>query len=142
MSAADNKATARRWYEEVFNAGNLDLIHELFAPNFVDHDPVNPLPGLEGVRQVVGMYRGAFPDLHITVEDWVAEGDKVVTRFRAQGTHKGPLMGIPPTEKQVTVTGIDMLGFEHGKISEHWGNRDDLGMLQQLGAVPAPGQVR
>jgi steroid delta-isomerase-like uncharacterized protein len=142
MSAEDNKATARRWYEEVFNAGNLDLIHELFAPNFVDHDPVNPLPGLEGVRQVVGMYRGAFPDLHITVEDWVAEGDKVVTRFRAQGTHKGPLMGIPPTEKQVTVTGIDMLGFEHGKISEHWGNRDDLGMLQQLGAVPAPGQVR
>ena len=142
MSAEDNKAIARRWYEEVFNAGNLDLIHELFAPNFVDHDPVNPLPGLEGVRQVVGMYRGAFPDLHITVEDWVAEGDKVVTRFRAQGTHKGPLMGIPPTEKQVTVTGIDMLGFEHGKISEHWGNRDDLGMLQQLGAVPAPGQVR
>jgi steroid delta-isomerase-like uncharacterized protein len=142
MSAEDNKATARRWYEEVFNAGNLDLIHELFAPNFVDHDPVNPLPGLEGVRQVVGMYRGAFPDLHIRVEDWFAEGDKVVTRFRAQGTHKGPLMGIPPTEKQVTVTGIDMLGFEHGKISEHWGNRDDLGMLQQLGAVPAPGQVR
>jgi steroid delta-isomerase-like uncharacterized protein len=142
MSAEDNKATARRWYEEVFNAGNLDLIHELFAPNFVDHDPVNPLPGLEGVRQVVGIYRGAFPDLHITVEDWVAEGEKVVTRFRAQGTHKGPLMGIPPTEKQVTVTGIDMLGFEHGKISEHWGNRDDLGMLQQLGAVPAPGQVR
>ena len=142
MSAEDNKATARRWYEEVFNAGNLDLIHELFAPNFVDHDPVNPLPGLEGVRQVVGMYRGAFPDLHITVEDWVAEADKVVIRFRAQGTHKGPLMGIPPTEKQVTVTGIDMLGFEHGKISEHWGNRDDLGMLQQLGAVPAPGQVR
>jgi steroid delta-isomerase-like uncharacterized protein len=142
MSAEDNKATARRWYEEVFNAGNLELIHELFAPNFVDHDPVNPLPGLEGVRQVVGMYRGAFPDLRITVEDWVAEGDKVVTRFRAQGTHKGPLMGIPPTEKQVMVTGIDMLGFEHGKISEHWGNRDDLGMLQQLGAVPAPGQVR
>ena len=142
MSAEDNKATARRWYEEVFNAGNLDLIHELFAPNFVDHDPVNPLPGLDGVRQVVGMYRGAFPDLHITVEDWVAEGDKVVTRFRAQGTHKGPLLGITPTEKQVTVTGIDMLGFEHGKISEHWGNRDDLGMLQQLGAVPAPGQVR
>ena len=142
MSAEDNKAIARRWYEEVFNAGNLDLIHELFAPNFVDHDPVNPLPGLQGVRQVVGIYRGAFPDLHITVEDWVAEGDKVVTRFRAQGTHKGPLMGIPPTEKQVTVTGIDMLGFEHGKIAEHWGNRDDLGMLQQLGAVPAPGQVR
>ena len=139
MSVEDNKATARRWYEGVFNNGNLDLINGLFAPNFVDHDPVNPLPGLEGVRQVVIMYRSAFPDLHITVEDWVAEGDKVVTRFRAQGTHRGALMGIPPTGKQVTVTGIDVLEFKNGKIAEHWGNRDDLGMLQQLGVIPSMG---
>ena len=103
MSVEDNKATTRRWYEGVFNNGNLDLINELFAPNFVDHDPVNPLPGLEGVRQVVIMYRSGLPDLHITVEDWVAEGDKVVTRFRSQGTHGGALMGVPPTGKQVTV---------------------------------------
>lgn len=140
MSAEDNKATARRWYQGVFNEGNLDLIPELFTSNFVDHDPVNPLPGQDGIRQVVGLYRGAFPDLHITIEDWIAEGDKIVTRFKAQGTHSGPLMGIAPTGKQVTVTGIDILGFEHGKISEHWGNRDDLGMLQQVGAIPAPGQ--
>ena len=139
MSVEDNKATARRWYEGVFNKGNLDLINGLFAPNFVDHDPVNPLPGLEGVRQVVTMYRSAFPDLHITVEDWVAEGDKMVTRFRAQGTHSGALMGVPPTGKQVTVTGIDVLGFKNGKIAEHWGNRDDLGMLQQLGVIPSMG---
>ncbi len=139
MSVEDNKATARRWYEGVFNNGNLDLINGLFAPNFVDHDPVNPLPGLEGVRQVVTMYRSAFPDRHITVEDWVAEGDKVVTRFRAQGTHSGALMGVPPTGKQVTVTGIDVLGFKNSKIAEHWGNRDDLGMLQQLGVIPSMG---
>ena len=139
MSVEDNKATTRRWYEGVFNNGNLDLINELFAPNFVDHDPVNPLPGLEGVRQVVIMYRSALPDLHITVEDWVAEGDKVVTRFRSQGTHGGALMGVPPTGKQVTVIGIDVLGFENGKITEHWGNRDDLGMLEQLGVIPAMG---
>ena len=139
MSVEDNKATTRRWYEGVFNNGNLDLINELFAPNFVDHDPVNPLPGLEGVRQVVIMYRSGLPDLHITVEDLVAEGDKVVARFRAQGTHGGALMGVPPTGKQVTVTGIDVLGFENGKIAEHWGNRDDLGMLQQLGVIPSMG---
>jgi steroid delta-isomerase-like uncharacterized protein len=141
MSAEENKATARRWYDGVFNTGNLDLINGLFAPNFVDHDPVNPLPGLEGVRQVVTMYRTAFPDLQITVEDWIAEGDKVVTRFRAQGTHQGPLMGMPPTQRRVTVTGIDILGFENGKITEHWGNRDDLGMMQQLGVIPSPGQA-
>jgi steroid delta-isomerase-like uncharacterized protein len=141
MSTEENKATARRWYEGVFNAGNMDLINGLFAPNFVDHDPVNPLPGLEGVRQVVTMYRTAFPDLYITVEDWIAEGDKVVTRFMAQGTHQGPLMGMPPTQRRVTVTGIDILGFENGKITEHWGNRDDLGMMQQLGVIPSPGQA-
>ncbi len=141
MSAEDNQATARRWYEGVFNEGNLELIDELFAPTFVDHDPVNPLPGLQGVRQVIGMYRGAFPDLHITVEDWIMEGDKIVTRFRAEGTNQGSFMGLPPTGKHVTVTGIDILGFEHGKIAEHWGNRDDLGMLQQLGVVPPPGQA-
>jgi steroid delta-isomerase-like uncharacterized protein len=142
MSAENNKATAQRWYEEVFNGGNLSVIDELFSPNFRDYDPVNPAPGLEGVRQVVGMYRGAFPDLHITIEDWVAEGDKVVARFTARGTNKGPLMGMPSTGKQATVAGIDILGFENGKIVAHWGNRDELGMLQQLGLAPAPGQAR
>ena len=139
MSVEDNKATARRWYEEVFNAGNMDLIHELFAPNFVDHDPVNPLPGLEGVRQVVGMYRGAFPDLHITVEDQVAEGDKVVTRYTTRGTHQGPFMGIPPTGKHITVTGIVITRFANGQEVEEWANADYLGLLQQIGAIPTPG---
>ena len=141
MSTEKNKDVASRWYEEVFNTGNVELINELFATNFVERDPSNPVPGLEGVRQLVMMYRSGFPDLHITIEDWVVEGDKVAARFTARGTHKGPLMGVPPTGKQTTITGIDILRFENGKIAEHWGNQDLLGMLQQLGAIPAPEQV-
>ena len=141
MSSETNKAIAHRWYEEVFNTGNLALISELFAPNFVDHDPSNPLPGLEGLGQLVSMYRGAFPNLHFTIEDELSEGDKLVTRFVARGTHNGPLMGIPPSGKQAIVTGIDILRFESGKIVEHWGNQDLLGMMQQIGAIPAPAQA-
>jgi steroid delta-isomerase-like uncharacterized protein len=140
MSAENNTTVASQWYGEVFNAGKLELINELFASNFVDHDPSNPLPGLEGVRQLVSMYRGAFPDLHLTIEDEITEGDKIVTRFTGRGTHKGLLMGIPPTGKRVTITAIDILRFENGKIVEHWGNQDLLGMMQQLGVIPAPGQ--
>jgi steroid delta-isomerase-like uncharacterized protein len=141
MQTETNTTVASRWYEEVFNAGNLALIDELFAPNFVDHDPSNPLPGLEGVRQLVSMYRGAFPDLHLTIDDEITEGDKVVTRFTGRGTHMGPLMGIPPSGKRVTITAIDILRFENGRIAEHWGNQDLLGMMRQLGAIPpVPGQ--
>lgn len=140
MQTENNTTVASRWYEEVFNAGKIELIDELFAPNFVDHDPSNPLPGLEGVRQLVSMYRGAFPDLHLTIDDEITEGDKVVTRFTGRGTHKGPLMGIPPTGKRVTITAIDILRFENGRIAEHWGNQDLLGMMRQLGVIPAPGQ--
>ena len=140
MQVETNTTVASRWYEEVFNAGNVALIDELFAPDFVDHDPSNPLPGLEGVRQLVSMYRGAFPDLHLTIEDEITEGDKIVTRFTGRGTHKGSLMGIPPTGKRATITAIDILRFEHGRIAEHWGNQDLLGMMRQLGVIPAPGQ--
>lgn len=140
MQEETNTTVASRWYEEVFNAGKLELIDELFTPGFVDHDPSNPLPGLEGVRQLVSMYRGAFPDLHLTIEDEITAGDKIVTRFTGRGTHKGSLMGIPPTGKRVTITAIDILRFENGRIAEHWGNQDLLGMMQQIGVIPAPGQ--
>lgn len=140
MQVETNTTVASRWYEEVFNAGKIELIDELFAPNFVDHDPGNPLPGFEGLRQLVSMYRSAFPDLRLTIEDEITEGDRVVTRFTGRGTHKGPLMGIPPTGKRVTITAIDILRFENGRIVEHWGNQDLLGMMQQLGVIPAPGQ--
>lgn len=140
MQVETNTTVASRWYEEVFNAGKIELIDELFVSNFVDHDPSNPLPGLDGVRQLVSMYRSAFPDLRLTIEDEITEGDRVVTRFTGRGTHKGPLMGIPPTGKRVTITAIDILRFENGRIAEHWGNQDLLGMMQQLGVIPAPGQ--
>jgi len=92
------------------------------------------------MKQFVSMYLTAYPDTHFTIEDQIAEGDTVVTRWTARGTHKGPLMGIPPTGKQVTVTGISIGRVVNGKTVEGWSNYDTLGMMQQLGVVPAPGQ--
>lgn len=137
----ENKALARRVIEGCFNQGNLALADELFAPDYVDHDAPPGFPaGVEGFKQQVTMYRTAFPDVHITIEDQVTEGDKIVTRWSARGTHQGELMGIPPTNKEVTVTGIAIDRIDRGKIVEHWEIFDQLGMMQQLGVVPAPGE--
>jgi steroid delta-isomerase-like uncharacterized protein len=140
MSTEENKALSRRLIEEVWNQGKLAVIDELVAPNYVDHDPTGPIHGPEGFKQFVSMYLTAYPDTHFTIEDQIAEGDTVVTRWTARGTHKGPLMGIPPTGKQVTVTGISIGRVVNGKTVEGWSNYDTLGMMQQLGVVPAPGQ--
>lgn len=139
MSAA-NKALARRLTEEAFNAGNLEVTDELIARDFVGHDPALPedLRGPAGVRESIAGYRAAFPDLHLAVEAQIAEGDTVVTRWRAVGTHQGELMGMPATGKQGTVTGITIDRIADGKIAESWTNWDTLGLMQQLGAVPAP----
>jgi steroid delta-isomerase-like uncharacterized protein len=135
-----NKAIVRRIYDEVINKGNLALFDQLVAPDVIEHEA---LPGFasdrEGVKQFFTMFRAAFPDLHFTAEDMIAEGDKVATRITVNGTHKGEFMGIAPTGKQITMTGIDILRFADGKVVEHWGNTDDLGMMQQLGVVPAMG---
>jgi len=141
MSTEQHKAMDRRVYEEVWNEGSLDVIDELVAANYIDHDP-NPtstLEGLEGLKHSITMYRTAFPDVHFTVEDQIAEGDTVVTRWTARGTHQGPLMGIPPTGKQAMVTGISITRVASGKVVESWTNFDALGLLQQLGAVPSMG---
>ncbi len=140
MSTEENKALSRRFIEEVWNQGKLAVIDELVAPNYVDHDPTGPIHGPEGMKQFVSMYLAAYPDTHFTIEDQIAERDTVVTRWTARGTHKGPLMGIPPTGKQVTVTGISIDRVVNGKLVEDWSNYDALGMMQQLGVVPAPGQ--
>ncbi len=140
MSTEENKALSRRLIEEVWNQGNLAVIDELTAPNYVDHDPTRPIHGPEGMKQFVSMYLTAYPDTHFTIEDQIAEGDRVVTRWTARGTHKGPLMGIPPTGKQVTVAGISIDRVVNGKLVEDWSSYDALGMMQQLGVVPAPGQ--
>lgn len=135
----ENKAVARRVQEEAFNQGNLAIIDELVSADYVDHDLPPGFPaGREGFKQMVAMYRAAFPDVQMTIEDVVAEGDKVVIRWAAKGTHKGELMGIPPTNKQVTVTGVDINRLAGGKLAEHWGNFDQMGMMQQLGVIPSP----
>jgi len=142
MSSEENRSLTRRFYEEVWNKGNLDAVADLLTSDFVDHAAPPGFPqGLEGAKQVFMMYRGAFPDFRLTVEDVIAEGDKVVARWVTQGTHQGELMGIPPTGKRATVTGIDVFRFAGGKIAEHWAQFDMLGMLQQLGVIPAPGQA-
>ena len=139
IMSEQNKALARRAIEEVFNQGKLEAIHELTAGNAVFHDPSVPggkFEGPEGFKQFTQIYRNAFPDIKLTINDQIAEGDKVVTRWTGTGTHKGELMGIPPTGKHSTVTGITLQRFEGGKVAESWFNYDNLGMLQQLGVVP------
>jgi steroid delta-isomerase-like uncharacterized protein len=138
-----NKALTRRFYEEGWNQGNLAVFDELLASNHVLHDPGFPEPihGLEGFKQYYASYRTAFPGNQLTVEDYIAEGDTVVSRWTGRGTHKGDLMGIAPTGKQVTVTGISIQRIANGKIVEEWSNYDMLGMLQQLGVASMPGQA-
>jgi steroid delta-isomerase-like uncharacterized protein len=135
----DNKAIARRFFELV-NERNLDGFADIIAPNAVDHDPYNPVEGQgpDVARQAMEGYIKAFPDLRMTVDDQVAEGDRVATRWTGTGTHEGDLMGIQGSGKQATVTGISIDRFEDGKIVESWSNWDTLGMLQQTGAIPAP----
>jgi len=140
-STEANKASVRRFYYEVFNKKNRAAIDEFIAPNHVDHAAPPGLPGgIEGAKQTLTMYLTAFPDLHFTVEDLIAEGDKVVARITARGTQQGAFMGIPPTGKQVTVTVIDINRIVGDKSVEHWLEMDTLGLLQQLGVVPMPGQ--
>lgn len=140
MSAEENKAVTRRFLEEIFTAGNLALVEELFAPDYVLHDPSVPqeVRGPEGMKQYVAMYRAAYPDTRFTIEDQIAEGDEVVTRWVGRGTHQGELMGIAPTGRVVTVTGIEIDRIAGGKIEETWVSYDALGMMQQLGVVPSP----
>ena len=132
-----NKATFRRLVDEVFNQGKLETADEL-GTGYIEHSPMpGQSPGVEGFKEIVRMFRGAFPDLRMTIDDLIAEGDQVVARMTTTGTHKGPFMGMAPTGKRVKVSEIHILRFGNGKVLEHWGLADDLGMMQQLGAVPA-----
>jgi steroid delta-isomerase-like uncharacterized protein len=134
-----NKAIARRALE-IFGSGNVDELDKLVSEDAVDHDTQNPNAGIhgpEGAKRTAGLYRAAFPDLKITVEDQIAAGDKVVTRWTAVGTQDGDLAGLPASGRSATVTGITIDRIDGGKIVESWGNWDTMGMMQQLGAVPA-----
>ncbi len=141
MTTEANKASARRFVDEVVNRGNLALIDELLAPDFIDHSaPPGVPPNREGAKSFFAMLRGAFPDLHSTVDDQIAEGDKVAQRITAHGTMKGEFAGMPPSGKSATWQSIHILRFANGKTVEHWAVQDQLGMLQQLGFAEAPGQ--
>jgi len=141
MLTETNKTVSRRLFEEVWSKGNLALLNEIIATDHVNSGP-GTLPGLpngpEGTKQFVTVYRNAFPDVDFTINEQIAEGDKVVTRWTAQGTHKGELMGTPATGKSATVTGISVDRLVNGKIAESWGIFDQFGMLQQLGVIPTP----
>jgi steroid delta-isomerase-like uncharacterized protein len=137
----ESKALIQRFVEEAFNKGNLGVADEVYASDFVSHESSGPVErGPEYVKGFVGTYRDAFPDGRTTVEDSIAEGDKVAYRWTFRGTHRGELMGIAPTEKQVTITGITVDRISGGKIEEEWNNFERLGVLRQLGAVPPQGQ--
>jgi len=124
----------------VINKKNLAAIDEFIDPQLVDHTLPPGMPaGMEGQRQVFSMYTTAFPDTHFTVEDMIAEGDRVVARLSVSATQHGAFMGLPPTGKHVRFTGIDIIRIAGGKLVEHWGEMDMLGLLQQLGVVPLPG---
>jgi steroid delta-isomerase-like uncharacterized protein len=125
--------------EEVFNKGNLKAVDEYMASNIIEHNPFpGQGPGVEGFKQGLAVFREAFPDLHCVVDDVFAAADKVVMRTTMKGTHKGSFMNMPPTGKQVSVEGIDIVRMSGGKAVEHWGILDALTMMQQLGAIPTP----
>jgi steroid delta-isomerase-like uncharacterized protein len=140
--SAENKSLARRALDELWTKGNLAAVDQLYSEKCVFHDLGSPddIRGRDGLKQFARMYRTACPDLQCTVEDVVAEGDKVAVRWVSRGTHKGDLMGIAPTGKQVTFRGIQMLRISKGKIEEEWAGFNTLGALQEIGAVPRLGQ--
>jgi len=135
----DHAATIRRMYD-LLSAGDIDGFGDLIADDFVEHEETPGLePTKEGVKQFFHMYRAAFPDLRMEPQDVLASGDKVVARARATGTNQGEFMGMPATGKSVDVQLIDIIRFgDDGLAREHWGVFDALGMMQQLGAIPAP----
>jgi steroid delta-isomerase-like uncharacterized protein len=133
----DNKALARRSWEEIVNERNPDAIEEIYPPDLVWHEPDQDLLGYEQARQFVSSFFRGFPDINITVEDVIGEGEQVVTRYTIRGTHHGETEEFgPPTEKQMELKGITIHRFEDGKIVEEWEAYDNLSVLQQLGLVP------
>lgn len=140
MSVEQNKAEFRRMIDEVFNKGNVSTIDELLSPNFVEREVLPPgtPSGREGVKQLTMLFRSAFPDFNVSIDDIIAEGDKIVARTTWNGTQKGEFMGIPPSGKRVSFDVIDIVRISGGKFVEHWGVMDTSALMQQLGVIPAP----
>jgi steroid delta-isomerase-like uncharacterized protein len=136
MTPRQNKALIRRFYEEVWGKGNLAVVDEVFAADYTRHDlrPGNPLPGPEGQKKIAADFRAAFPDLHVTVDLMIAEGSMVAARVTNEGTNTGTWGGVLPTGKRARFSGVNIFRIENGKVVEIWNHRDDLGVMQQLGA--------
>ena len=138
MTVEENKALLRRIIDQAFNERNLGVVDELLSEDFVGHSwPPEVDSSREGLKQLVNTFTGAFPDLHVQIDDLIAEGDKVVGRVTTSGTHQGDLMGIAATGKHVSFAEVHIIRIANGKAVEHWGVEDMLGMMQQLGAIPA-----
>ena len=133
--SADNAAIVRRFYEEVWQRGNVDVAFEIFADDYVRHDlrPAVGLPGPAGQRRIAADFRLAFPDLHMTIDLLLADADLVAARWTTTGTHTGPWAGIEPTGTRVTFSGVNIFRLEGGKVVELWNHRDDLGLMEQVG---------
>ena len=134
-----NKELARKLLEDDISRGDETVADEIIHPDFFDHtNPPGMQCGLEGHKAIVRLFRAAFPDQWWQIEDLVAEGDKVVARTTMTGTHRGDFFGIPPTGRRVTLSGVHVMRFADGRLIEHWGNNDDLGLMRQLGVIPEP----
>ena len=140
MSTEENKAIVLRWFGEL-DRGNLDVVDELIAEDYVDHNPALPNlpPGREGVRQYVRILKVAFPDAAHTIDDLIAEGDKVMTRVTARGTFLGECIGYQPTGQEVQISGIAVHRLAGGKLVEHWAQADIAGFMHQIGASGGTG---
>jgi steroid delta-isomerase-like uncharacterized protein len=139
MSLDEHKAIIRAHAEALFNQHRVDRTDEFFTPDYLDHAPLpGQAPGLAGAKQKWAMYLTGVPDLRVTIEDMVAEGDKVAVAWTGEGTHRGELLGIPPTGRRLEINGISIYRLAEGKIAEQWERWDRLVLMQQLGVLPAP----
>lgn len=142
MPPAENKELFRRYFEDIANTGEFDRVGEIFADDYLHHDPANPDPrpmvGPQAVRDHLTSLRDAFPDLVFDVEDTVSEGDQIIVRWTVRGTNTGDYFGMPATGRPIEITGMNTWRTRDGKAIEGWVNRDDIGLLQQLGVIPAP----
>jgi steroid delta-isomerase-like uncharacterized protein len=139
MSAEENRALIARFYEEGWNAGDLSVYDELVTDDFLDHQAMPGLPpGREGFKALNTMFRSAVPDIAMTIDQVCATDDRVTCRWTSTGTHQGSLFGIPPTGKSINVTATVVYRVDNGRLAEGWINRDDMGLMRQLGVIPSP----
>jgi steroid delta-isomerase-like uncharacterized protein len=139
LTPEETKALVQRFYDEGWNNNDLSVYDELVAEDFTEYPGVPGLTGREGFRQLNVIFKGAMPDLVVTVDQMIVEGDRIACRWTSTGTHEGELFGIPPTGSKVKVTATLIYRIENGQLKEGWINRDDLGLMRQLGVVPTPG---